>query len=281
LKAKITTLLFTLLLLSACVRTDTTVNPPLVAHNAQDNRSEEQARETLRETFIEVFWHNVFLDAGLPSYIADNIKKAALEGPEFLIDLIVILQQDPYTYILVDKEHSLPITYEPDDLVPLRAGSFRISRNDLALRRMAVDALEEMAEAALRDGISLVVGSTYRSGLYQEEVYERWVRQLGRQEADRISARPGHSQHQLGLVVDFVPIDPSFAATPAAAWLKENAAAYGWSLSYPEGYEHITGYSYESWHYRYVGKELAEFIDMYFDGIQQYALLFIQAWQNN
>ena len=280
-KAKITTLLFTLLLLSACVRTDTTVNPPLVAHNAQDNRSEEQARETLRETFIEVFWHNVFLDAGLPSYIADNIKKAALEGPEFLIDLIVILQQDPYTYILVDKEHSLPITYEPDDLVPLRAGSFRISRNDLALRRMAVDALEEMAEAALRDGISLVVGSTYRSGLYQEEVYERWVRQLGRQEADRISARPGHSQHQLGLVVDFVPIDPSFAATPAAAWLKENAAAYGWSLSYPEGYEHITGYSYESWHYRYVGKELAEFIDMYFDGIQQYALLFIQAWQNN
>ena len=262
--------LFAFILLASCVGSD-----------SAENQNAERYEDSSEDTFIEDFWNNIFLDANLPSYIADNVMRAALEGPEFLIDLILILQQDPYTYILVDKENSLRITYEPDDLLPLRAGSFRISRNDLSLRRMAVDALEEMAEAALRDGISLVVGSTYRSGLYQEEVYDRWVRQLGRAEADRISARPGHSQHQLGLVVDFVPIDPSFAATPAAAWLSENAASYGWSLSYPEGYEHITGYSYESWHYRYVGRELAEFIEVYFGGIQQYALQFIQAWQNN
>ena len=97
--------------------------------------------------------------------------------------------------------------------------------------------------------------------------------------ADRESAQPRKSQHQLGLILDFAPIDDSFANTSASAWLLRNASRFGWSLSFPDGYEEVTGYRWESWHYRFVGKDLAAFIDKYFDGIQQYALQFIKAWQ--
>jgi D-alanyl-D-alanine carboxypeptidase len=110
------------------------------------------------------------------------------------------------------------------------------------------------------------------------QVYNREVREYGQEAADRESARPGTSQHQTGLVVDFAPIGDEFAKTAASAWLVKNAARFGWSLSFPDGYEQVTGYRWESWHYRYVGKELADFINRYFDGIQQYALQFILSW---
>ena len=92
--------------------------------------------------------------------------------------------------------------------------------------------------------------------------------------------RSGKSQHQLGLVVDFAPISDSFAETKASEWLLRNASRFGWSLSFPDGYENVTGYRWESWHYRFVGKDLAVFIEKYFENIQQYALQFIHAWQD-
>jgi D-alanyl-D-alanine carboxypeptidase len=146
------------------------------------------------------------------------------------------------------------------------------------LRAIAAEALEELSAAAAREGIILVVGSTYRSVSYQAQVYEREVAMYGKEAADRESAQPGKSQHQLGLTLDFTPIDDAFAQTPASRWLLNNASRFGWSLSFPDGYEEVTGYRWESWHYRYVGKDLAAFIDNYFDGIQQYALQFIKAW---
>jgi D-alanyl-D-alanine carboxypeptidase len=79
--------------------------------------------------------------------------------------------------------------------------------------------------------------------------------------------------------VDFWPIDDSFAQTVAGQWVLKNAGRFGWSISFPEGYEEATGYRWESWHYRYVDRELAWFINTYFNGIQQYALQFIHAWE--
>ncbi|MDR2965714.1 MAG: M15 family metallopeptidase [Treponema sp.] len=201
-----------------------------------------------------------------------------LELSQMEMDLAFILETyDPFLWILVDKQHALPADYAPSVLVPLTGRNvlYRTNRNDLLLCRPAFDSLEEMAAAARADGLTLTVSSAYRSYAYQEQVYLRYVRQYGREEADTFSARPGHSQHQLGLVVDFGSITDAFADTPEGKWLAANASNYGWSLSYPLGYEHITGYKWESWHYRYVGKELARFIDTYFDGIQQNALLYI------
>jgi len=231
-----------------------------------------------REAFVDDFWRWIFGEAGIPERIARNVAASALEGPGFIMELLIILQQDPYTYYLVDKGHPLPDGYEPDDLIPLAAGAFRLGRDGLQLRGMAAAALQEMALAAAADGITLSVGSAYRSAEYQAQVYEREVRTYGKETADRESAQPGKSQHQLGLTVDFDPIDDAFAETPASRWLLRNAGRFGWSLSFPDGYEEITGYRWESWHYRFVGRDLAAFINTYFDGIQQYALQFIHAW---
>ena len=233
---------------------------------------------TEREAFVDDFWRWIFGEAGIPEQIARNVAASVLESPAFIMELLVLLQQDPYTYYLVDKQNALPDGYEPDDLVSLRPGSYRLSRDGLELRRMAAEALEEIAAAAVADGIILTVGSAYRSAAYQAQVYEREVNNYGREVADRQSSQPGKSQHQLGLTLDFAPIDDAFAQTPAARWLLNNASRFGWSLSFPDGYEAVTGYRWESWHYRYVGKDLAAFIDNYFGGIQQYALQFIKAW---
>jgi len=231
-----------------------------------------------REAFVEDFWRWIGGEAGIPERITRRIAISALESPAFIMELLGILQQDSFTYLLVDKQNALLFDYEPDDLVPLRAGAYRLSRDGHMLRRIAADALQEMAAAAAADGIILTVGSAYRSAARQAEIYDWQVRTFGQEAADRQSAQPGKSQHQLGLVVDFAPIDDSFAQTPASQWLARNASRFGWSLSYPDGYEDVTGYRWESWHYRYIGKDLAIFIDNYFDGIQQFALQFIQAW---
>ena len=232
-----------------------------------------------REAFVEDFWRWIFGEEGIPERLARKVAASALESPAFVMELLEVLQQDPYIYYLVDKQNALPDGYEPDDLTTLRNGSYRVSRDGLQLRRIAAEALEEMAAAAAREGIILSVGSSYRSAEYQAQVYEREVRTYGQEVADRESAQSGKSQHQLGLVVDFFPIDDTFANTPAYKWLRQNASRFGWSLSFPDGYEEVTGYRFESWHYRYVGKDLVLFIETYFDGIQQYALQFIKAWE--
>jgi D-alanyl-D-alanine carboxypeptidase len=234
--------------------------------------------ETEREAFIGDFWQYAFGEAGLPRHLADKVALAAEEGPDFVMELLAIMEQDPFLYVLVDKEHALPASYVPADLKSLSNGVYKVTRDGLTLREAAAAGLEEMALAARVEGVNFTVGSAYRSYDYQVEVYNRVVQEMGEEAADRESARPGYSQHQTGLALDFYPIDDSFAKTVASGWLKKNAARFGWSISFPDGYEAVTGYRWESWHYRYVGKDLALFIDKYFDGIQQYALQFIHAW---
>ncbi|GHT76024.1 D-alanyl-D-alanine carboxypeptidase [Spirochaetia bacterium] len=245
-------------------------------------RTDEYLAERDTEEVFDDFLGRILQNAEIPDPIARQIKEAAANGPSFIMDLLTCISGDPQLYALVDKAHALPTGYAPDDLVQLAgtAGgdSYEISRHGLMLRESAAIALEEMAAAARADGITLIAGSTYRSYDYQVGVYNRNVEESGQETADRESARPGYSQHQTGLVVDFAPIDDTFAATPAGAWALRNASAFGWSLSFPDGYEPVTGYRWESWHYRYVGRDLAAFIDTYFNGIQQYALRFIYEW---
>jgi len=247
-------------------------------NNAQQKK-EEVSNDSAQEADFSLRLNSALANSKLPENISAKIKQTSADDPAFILELFSILQTDPYLWVLVDKEHPLG-DYEPEDLVELKnGGSYRVNRNELFLRKEAVAALEEMAADARREGLTLLASSAYRSAAYQEIVYARNVREMGQAAADRESARPGHSQHQLGLIIDFGSITDAFAATGEGLWLAANASRFGWSLSFPDGYEDVTGYRWECWHYRYVGKEIAQFIDNYFDGIQQYALRFIHEFK--
>jgi D-alanyl-D-alanine carboxypeptidase len=223
----------------------------------------------------------VLAASAIPPNLADRIQA---EEAVFMPDLLAVFEEgDPWLRRLVDKTHPLdPLQYVPSDLVELsRDGAWTIAREGMLLRYPAAAALQEMALAARGEGLTLLASSTYRSYDYQVEVYGRNVRQSGQATADRESARPGYSQHQTGLVVDFGSISDDYAKTPAGKWLYANASRYGWSLSFPDGYEAVTGYRWECWHYRYAGKALSRFIDTWFGTIQQYALQFIHEWESD
>ena len=199
----------------------------------------------------------------------------------FLTELKQVLAAEKENLlILVDKRHLLSDGYIPQNLVTLKTGrAYMINRKDLSLTKTAEQALQEMALAAKQDGITLVVSSSYRSYTYQKNLFDRYVRESGEKEAERFSARAGTSQHQLGTAVDFGSISNEFAQTSAGKWVLQNASKYGWSLSFPKGYEAVTGYVWESWHYRYIGREACAFQQKWFGDIQQYMLEFIAAWK--
>jgi D-alanyl-D-alanine carboxypeptidase len=206
--------------------------------------------------------------AEIPADIAEGILEAE-ESPGFLLDLLAVLGGPPALYTLVDGAHPLPRGYEPDGLVPLEGGAYRTARQGIALAAQAAAALEAMAQAAAAGGVTLVVSSGYRSPAQQAAEPLTPGREPG---------APLQNQHQTGFALDFAPADDSFAATAAGRWAAANAGRFGWSLSYPRGREAATGYPWACWHYRYVGPDLAAFIDTYFAGVQYYALRFIRAW---
>ncbi len=179
---------------------------------------------------------------------------------------------------LVDKRHDLAAGYEPADLVSLNDYPLSTTRKDLRLRAAIMDAVLEMDAAAKADGVALVFASSYRSYDYQAGLFARYAKAHGEDEAARFSARPGQSQHQLGTAVDFAPIDDAFADTAAGRWTAANAGRFGFSLSFPRGLEPVTGYIWESWHYRYVTKAGAALEREFFGGVQQYMLEFLDAY---
>lgn len=126
---------------------------------------------------------------------------------------------------------------------------------------------QAFADYHAQTGASLTVVSPYRSYSTQVATYNGWVSRLGKEQADRQSARPGYSEHETGLAVDIdTAISQSFGATPAGRWLATNMHKYGFVLRYPDGFEPVTGYEYEPWHFRYVGVALAT--EMHDTGIQ-------------
>jgi len=150
--------------------------------------------------------------------------------------------KDPLVTKVHNKKNPLGGEYVPSDLVDVGNGQ--------KLRKEAAESLNMMSYDSAN---ALVYGSGYRSYNTQSSLYDNYVKKDGQQAADRYSARPGYSEHQSGLVMDFSPIDDSFKNIPAWSWLNQNAYKYGWVLRYPDGKEPITGYMPEPWHWRYIG----------------------------
>jgi zinc D-Ala-D-Ala carboxypeptidase len=219
--------------------------------------------------------------AKLPTRAEASIRARMEAAPEaFLAALAPLLadrEADPMLLYRADKAKALPDRYEAPDLVSLDGKGLSVSKAGLRLRREAASALQAMSKAARAEGVTLLVSSTYRSYDYQTGVFDRNVKEMGRAAAEMVSAMPGHSQHQLGTAVDFGSITDAFAQTKASRWLEANARRFGFSLSFPKGMTEVTGYNWESWHYRYVGKAAASLEAAYFEGVQQYLMLFLDA----
>lgn len=170
------------------------------------------------------------------------------------------IQCPEHITVLVNKYRMLPGDYVPGDLEMIQP---EYNDSTLLLRHEARIAFERMCEAAKQEGIILKAVSTFRSFLYQKQVYYRnMTNEMSLPEyqavRDRVSARAGHSEHQTGLAVDINDLEQTFADTPEGEWLAGTSFAYGFILRYPEGKEEITGYDYEPWHFRYLGLELSE-----------------------
>lgn len=147
--------------------------------------------------------------------------------------------------VVVNKKYGLPQDYRATE----------------ELEKDAIDAAKRMMKSAEEDGVVIKIRSGYRSYSIQSTLYNNYVRRDGKEAADKYSAVPGYSEHQTGLAFDFTTSDTItsigdwFTDTIQAKWLYENAYKYGFIIRYPEGKEDITGYQYESWHYRYIGEE--------------------------
>ena len=160
--------------------------------------------------------------------------------------------------ILVNKFNYLSEDFVPSELTSV---SLSYSYEGQKAIKEVVDAYEEMASDAKDDGIQLLVNSSYRDYSKQESVYKDFYYSNGISYADKYAARAGYSEHQTGLCLDIFTSGQSntenFDETEAFIWLSKNAHKYGFILRYPENKEYLTGYEYESWHYRYLGKEIA------------------------
>ena len=141
--------------------------------------------------------------------------------------------------LIANKSYSLPATFAP------------------GLETICYTQFQALSGAAAKEGLSIWLGSGYRSYHDQELIYDNYVKEDGKEAADTYSARPGYSEHQTGLCIDCNTIDDAFGYTPEATWLAEHAHEYGFIIRYPQGKEDYTGYKYEPWHIRYVGSKLA------------------------
>ena len=184
-----------------------------------------------------------------PKTINTAPKTPVETKPQFSLD-------DPASiWVVVNKQHPLPSTYVPSDLVAV--GSQQ-------MRRDAAAAVQKLIDAATVQSVALRAVSGYRSYVSQTSVYNNYVKTDGVAKADTYSARPGHSEHQTGLAVDLGASNGScdlqicFADTAEGKWLAAHAYEYGLTIRYPADKTTVTGYQYEPWHLRYVGTDLAK-----------------------
>ena len=165
-----------------------------------------------------------------------------------------------WSVTLVDTILRVPKGYVPPDLV---AASQAGIGGGGKVRAVMIDDLRAMTGAAAAADAAIAIQSAYRSYESQKAVFDNWVARLGYNRALEVSARPGHSEHQLGLGIDFrsesggSPFTGTFASTPAGKWMKAHGWEYGFVMSYPRGSMDLTCYDFEPWHYRYVGRDLA------------------------
>ena len=174
-----------------------------------------------------------------------TVKVTSAQNPEVFAEVeVTVTAGAQITYIdgilVVNKTYALPAGYNP------------------GVNSEAQTAFDRMQSDAAAEDINIYISSGFRSYDYQAGLYQRYVDKDGKAEADRYSARAGHSEHQTGLAFDLNSIDDSFADTKEGKWVSQNCHRYGFIIRYPADKEDVTGYKWEPWHIRYLGEETAQ-----------------------
>ena len=177
---------------------------------------------------------------------------------EDYVDPLVIDEFDDY--VLVNKHRQLSSLYVPDDLVTIDEEYVKAD-GEIEIERNVAKAFYDMAEAASKEGLELMVSSGYRSYEDQEDITNTYLELYGQKYVDNYVAKPGFSEHQTAMSLDIASksVD-TFVNSDEYVWMMDNAYKYGFILRYPRSKEDITGYKCEAWHYRYVGKKIAKYI---------------------
>ena len=234
--------------------------------NVKDNESTEKVKEKEDNEFSKLSYYK---KENLDRYKSYETNNPNLSIEDIVTKVNLNLDKEIYTdtrpstnlntnYLLVNKFNYLDSNYIPENL-ELLDNSY--AKSGIYLVKEAKDNIEKLISDAKNDGMNIRVISAYRSYSYQENLYNNYVKNDGVENADTYSARPGYSEHQTGLVVDVTrAFDDfnNFENTDEYNWMLDNAANYGFILRYPKDKEDITTYSFEAWHYRYVGVELAQ-----------------------
>ena len=163
--------------------------------------------------------------------------------------------------MIVNKTYYLNETYTNTEMSSI-SNRYSYGTNQMVTNE-TFNAFLNMFNDAKKEDLTLIVNSSFRSYEEQTDIYNKYKNYKGEEYADSIAARPGHSEHQTGMAIDIQTYGSSaetFEDTEEFKWLSENAYKYGFILRYPKDKEYITGYAYESWHYRYVGEEVAKYI---------------------
>jgi D-alanyl-D-alanine carboxypeptidase len=168
---------------------------------------------------------------------------------------------DDWQTVVVDPGHRLPSDFTPPDLVDLGEAGFETTGD--TVRRIVVQDLAALRQAAEANGTPFIVVSAFRSYEHQQRLFDNQVEQVGEARAEVSTAQAGHSEHQLGTTIDI--LDPraaelttAFARTPVGRWIAAHAHEYGFVMSYPNEAREQTCYDFEPWHLRYVGRETAQ-----------------------
>ena len=160
--------------------------------------------------------------------------------------------------ILVNKYNYLDKDYKPNDIETI--SNWYAYENNKASKKILEEYIK-MFEDAEKEGLKFIISSSFRDYNEQEETYNEILEESGEEYAKKYASLPGYSEHQTGLAFDILTmgtLTDEFEKTKEFEWLKENSYKYGFIIRYPKGKEQITGYDYEPWHYRYVGKEAAK-----------------------
>ena len=186
-----------------------------------------------------------------------------------------VLVSEFSTDMLVNKHRHLSEDFKPNDLV--EASLDYASEREIYLSRLAYNAFKEMSDAASREGYGIVINSAYRSYQDQQDISDLYLRAYGQEYVDKYIAKPGYSEHQTGLAMDVGSRSVNiFANSKEYGWMLENAYKYGFILRYSKRDENLTGFRFEAWHYRYVGKEIAKYCHDHNDmSLEEYFVIFL------